>query len=197
MNNLIELVNITIAYGKKQILEKFNYKFEKGKSYVILGRSGCGKSSLLKLIAGLLKQTKGVTIRENGYKTYLLHQNYVNYPWLSVLENTLLPIKINRKITEQDKEQAKKVLEYLGLQEHQKMIYELSGGQQQRLALARLLMANPDTILLDEPTSALDEETTLVVESILKELKAKGKTLITVTHNKGVAERLADEIINL
>ena len=197
MNNLIELVNITIAYGKKQILEKFNYKFEKGKSYVILGRSGCGKSSLLKLIAGLLKQTKGVTIRENGYKTYLLHQNYVNYPWLSVLENTLLPIKINRKITEQDKEQAKKVLEYLGLQEHQKMIYELSGGQQQRLALARLLMANPDIILLDEPTSALDEETTLVVESILKELKAKGKTLITVTHNKAVAERLADKIINL
>ena len=197
MNNLIELVNITIAYGKKQILEKFNYKFEKGKSYVILGRSGCGKSSLLKLIAGLLKQTKGIIIKENGYKTYLLHQNYVNYPWLSVLENTLLPIKINRKITEQDKEQAKKVLEYLGLQEHQKMIYELSGGQQQRLALARLLMANPDTILLDEPTSALDEETTLVVESILKELKAKGKTLITVTHNKAVAERLADEIINL
>lgn len=197
MTNLIELVNITIAYGKKQILEKLNYKFEKGKSYVILGRSGCGKSSLLKLIAGLLKQTKGVTIRENGYKTYLLHQNYVNYPWLSVLENTLLPIKINRKVTKQDKEQAKKVLEYLGLQEHQKMIYELSGGQQQRLALARLLMANPDIILLDEPTSALDEETTLVVESILKELKAKGKTLITVTHNKAVAERLADEIINL
>ena len=194
---MIELVNITIAYGKKQILEKLNYKFEKGKSYVILGRSGCGKSSLLKLIAGLLKQTKGVTIRENGYKTYLLHQNYVNYPWLSVLENTLLPIKINRKVTKQDKEQAKKVLEYLGLQEHQKMIYELSGGQQQRLALARLLMANPDIILLDEPTSALDEETTLVVESILKELKAKGKTLITVTHNKAVAERLADEIINL
>lgn len=197
MNNLIELVNITIAYGKKQILEKFNYKFEKGKSYVILGRSGCGKSSLLKLIAGLLKQTKGVTIRENGYKTYLLHQNYVNYPWLSVLENTLLPVKINRRVTEQDKEQAKKVLEYLGLQEHQKMIYELSGGQQQRLALARLLMANPDIILLDEPTSALDEETTLVVENILKELRVKGKTLITVTHNKAVAERLADEIINL
>lgn len=197
MNNLIELVNITIAYGKKQILEKFNYKFEKGKSYVILGRSGCGKSSLLKLIAGLLKQTKGVTIRENGYKTYLLHQNYVNYPWLSVLENTLLPVKINRRVTEQDKEQAKKVLEYLGLQEHQKMIYELSGGQQQRLALARLLMANPDIILLDEPTSALDEETTLVVENILKELRIKGKTLITVTHNKAVAERLADEIINL
>lgn len=197
MNNLIELVNITIAYGKKQILEKFNYKFEKGKSYVILGRSGCGKSSLLKLIAGLLKQTKGVTIRENGYKTYLLHQNYVNYPWLSVLENTLLPVKINRRVTEQDKEQAKKVLEYLGLQEHQKMIYELSGGQQQRLALARLLMANPDIILLDEPTSALDEETTLVVENILKELRIKGETLITVTHNKAVAERLADEIINL
>ena len=85
----------------------------------------------------------------------------------------------------------------MGLQEHQKMIYELSGGQQQRLALARLLMANPDIILLDEPTSALDEETTLVVESILKELRTKGKTLITVTHNKAVAERLADEIINL
>ena len=144
-----------------------------------------------------MKQTKGIIIRGNGYKTYLLHQNYVNYPWLSVLENTLLPIKINRKITEQDKGQAKKVLEYLGLQEHQKMIYELSGGQQQRLALARLLMANPDIILLDEPTSALDEETTLVVESILKELRAKGKTLIIVTHNKAVAERLADEIINL
>lgn len=194
---MIELVNICISYGKKTIIDKFNYKFEKGKSYVILGRSGCGKSTLLKLIAGLLKQTKGITIRENGYKTYLLHQNYVNYPWLNVLENSLLPIKINRKITEQDKEQAKIVLEYLGLMEHKKMIYELSGGQQQRLALARLLMANPDIILLDEPTSALDEETTLVVESILKELRLKGKTLITVTHNKAVAERLADEIINL
>ena len=194
---MLELKNITHKYENKIILNNFNYAFEKGKSYVILGKSGCGKSTLLKIIAGLLKQTKGVIIRENGYKTYLLHQNYVNYPWLSVLENTLLPIKINRKITEQDKEQAKKVLEYLGLQEHQKMIYELSGGQQQRLALARLLMANPDTILLDEPTSALDEETALVVESILKELRTKGKTLITVTHNKAVAERLADKIINL
>ena len=94
-----------------------------------------------------------------------------------------------------DLKKAKETLAELGLLETEKMIYELSGGQQQRLALARLLMATPDLILLDEPTSALDEETTLVVESILKDLKKKGKTLIIVTHNKAVAERLADKII--
>ena len=125
----------------------------------------------------------------------MLHQNYVNYPWLSVLEKTLLPIKCNRKLLPADLEKAKETLAELGLLETEKMIYELSGGQQQRLALARLLMATPDLILLDEPTSALDEETTLVVESILKDLKKKGKTLIIVTHNKAVAERLADKII--
>ena len=195
MTKMLELKNITHKYENKLILNNFNYAFEKGKSYVILGKSGCGKSTLLKIIAGLLKQTKGTVLKKENYKTYLLHQNYVKYPWLSVLENTLLPIKCNRKLLPADLKKAKETLAELGLLETEKMIYELSGGQQQRLALARLLMATPDLILLDEPTSALDEETTLVVESILKDLKRKGKTLIIVTHNKAVAERLADKII--
>ena len=195
--------NINQKFGKQQIITNFNYDFEKGKSYAILGKSGSGKSTLLRIIAGLQKPTSGyIELNNKQHKKptkelYYLHQNYTNFPWLTALENVLLGVSTNKKeIIEKEKE-ALTILRSLGLIEPKKMIYEMSGGMNQRVALARMIIANPEVILLDEPTSALDEQTTKVVENLLLSLKAKGKTLIIVTHNKDVANNLADKIINL
>ena len=195
--------NINQKFGKQQIITDFNYSFEKGKSYAILGKSGSGKSTLLRIIAGLQKPTSG-TVDLNGKQhkkptkeLYYLHQNYTNFPWLTALENVLLGVSTNKKVAMAKEKEALMILKSLGLIDHKKMIYEMSGGMNQRVALARMIIANPEVILLDEPTSALDEQTTKVVENLLLSLKAKGKTLIIVTHNKDVANNLADKIINL
>ena len=195
--------NINQKFGKQQIITNFNYDFEKGKSYAILGKSGSGKSTLLRIIAGLQKPTSGyIELNNKQHKKptkelYYLHQNYTNFPWLTALENVLLGVSTNKKETIEKEKEALTILRSLGLIEPKKMIYEMSGGMNQRVALARMIIANPEVILLDEPTSALDEQTTKVVENLLLSLKAKGKTLIIVTHNKDVANNLADKIINL
>lgn len=201
---MIKVNNVTMKYGEKTVLNNFSMDFEDGESYVILGQSGCGKTTLLRVIAGLVKPTTG-DVLINGKRYYkptkeivMLHQNYTNFPWKNSLDNVLTPLKINGTINKKDIEYAKQLLSSLGLSDFNKFPYEMSGGMNQRLALARVIMSRPKVLLMDEPTSALDEETIKIIENTLLTMqKNNGTLMITVTHNKDVANKLSNKLIKL
>lgn len=202
---MIELKNICLSFDKKVIFNDFNYTFETGKNHAILGPSGCGKSTLLRIIAGLLKPDSGEVFYNGKLLTkpnkdiFMMHQVYANFPWLNCLDNVLLPISINTKVTKEHIEEAQDILKNVGLGEFiNKYPYKLSGGMKQRLALARVLMSKPPVILMDEPTSALDEKTRIKMEDLLLEVDRQHKNLIImVTHNQEAAKKIAEKIIEL
>lgn len=203
---MIELKDLTTGYSRdKPLLKNYSMKFDK-RIYGILGESGCGKTTLLRTIAGLMKPLSGEVI-VNGKKVtkasknniFMLHQNYTSFDWMDCLENILLPIKIKRHTTKEDIELAKSFLNQVGLEDYdRKFPKQLSGGQRQRLALARTLFAKPEIILMDEPLSALDPQTrTAMQDLVLKQHRAENNTVILVTHSNEEAERMCNVIIKL
>lgn len=203
---MIELINLTTGYGEsKPLLKNFNYTFE-NKVYGILGESGCGKTTLLRTIAGLMKPLNGVVVVDNKKiskasenNIYMMHQNYTSFDWLTCLDNILIPLKIKMSVSSDDMSRAYQILDNVGLT-GKGNVYprQLSGGQRQRLALARTLFTNPEIVLMDEPLSALDEVTRIKMQDlILKQHKKLNNTIILVTHSKEEAERLCDVIIKL
>ena len=202
---MIEVNKLYTGYSRdKPLLSDFNYKFE-NKIYGILGKSGCGKTTFLRTLAGLQKPISGsisindVPIRGISKDIYMMHQNYTSFDWKTCLDNVLITKQIKGIVTEQDIENAKIMLSEVGLKGYEnKYPKQLSGGQRQRLALARTLFVNPDTILMDEPLSALDEDTRWKMQSLILKLHKKyGNTIILVTHSHKEANRMCDVIINL
>lgn len=202
---MINVNSVTVKFGEKTVLNEFSASFEENKIYCILGRSGCGKSTLLRTIAGLLKPTDG-EVQYGGKKItkpnddiFMMHQSYTNFPWKNCLENVLFPIKLKRKVTNEDQKEALELLVKVGLGEHvDKYPDELSGGMKQRLALARVLMSRPKVILMDEPLSALDDKTRVEMQNLIMGLQKETKnTIIMITHHKGDADKMADQIIQL
>lgn len=202
---MIELKNVSISFGDREILGSFNYLFEDNMSYCILGPSGCGKSTLLRIIAGLLKPTNGQVLYNGNQITkpnkdiFMMHQTYINFPWLNCLRNILMPIEVNSKITEKHVAEAKQILVKVGLGDcENKYPHQLSGGMKQRLAFGRILMGKPAVVLMDEPTSALDDKTRERIEDLLLELRKKEKMLtIMVTHHESTAQKMANKIIRI
>lgn len=202
---MIELHNLSTGYSRdKPILKNFNYNFEK-KIYGILGESGCGKTTLLRTIAGLMKPLSGEVVidgekvtRANKNNVYMIHQNYTSFDWMSCIDNILIAKKIKGKVTDEDVQNAKLMLKTVKLDGHEnKYPKQLSGGQRQRLALARTLFMKPQIILMDEPLSALDEQTrTEMQELIMKIHNETNSTIIMITHSKEEAEKMCDVIIN-
>lgn len=204
---MIELKNLTIGYEEyNPVLRNINYTFEDNKIYGILGKSGYGKSTLLKTICGLLDPLDGqvlinnkplVGARENN--VYMMFQNYTCFDWLSCIDNILIAKKIKSEITREDINSALKWLDRVGLLE-KKDNYptELSGGQKQRLALARTLFMGPDIVLMDEPLSALDEKTRKDMQDlIIQDHKNDKNIIIMITHSKEEAERVCDVVIDI
>jgi len=203
MQNLI-LENINIEIDNRTIIKNFSYNFanlrNNGHIYCVLGPSGCGKSTLLRSMCGLLKPNSGRIIldeksitKPNG-SIFLLDQKYTNFPWLSALDNVLLPLKLkNKKVTEIERMNAEDILNKLGLTNHKLFPHEMSGGMNQRLALARVAVSKPEVVLLDEPTSALDSQTTNYVLDLIKWISRNFNIMfIIVTHN----EEFASDIVN-
>lgn len=201
---MIVLNDLYTGYSRNSpLLEGFNYQFD-NKIYGILGESGCGKTTLLRTIAGLTKPLQGEVII-NGVKNskpnksgiYMLHQNYTSFDWITCLDNVLISKKVKGKVTEKDKENALKMLELVKLNEHvHKYPRQLSGGMRQRLALARTLFMQPQIILMDEPLSALDEVTRAEMQKLIIRMhKSTNNTIIMVTHSTEEAEKMCDEII--
>lgn len=203
---MIKLNNLCTGYSRnKPLLINFNYKFD-NKIYGILGESGCGKTTLLRTIAGLTKPLDGEVfinnkkvMKANKSNVYMLHQNYTCFDWMNCSENILIAKKIKENVTDKDIDIAKQLLKRVGLYEHiNKYPSQLSGGQRQRLALARTLFMNPQILLMDEPLSALDETTRAEMQNMIIKLHNKlHNTIIMVTHSKAEAEKMCDVIINL
>lgn len=201
---MIEVKNLTMKYGSKVIFEDFNHVFKKGTITSIMGESGKGKTTLIRCIAGLNKYKEGEVLYKGKKITsptdgiFMMHQHYSNFPWMTCLENVLMPLKINGKICDKDIVEANKLLKLVGLEDSaDKYPSELSGGMNQRLAFARVLMAQPEVILMDEPMSALDKDTRKKMQDILMKVNKKtNNTIILITHDENEAKRISDEIIN-
>lgn len=201
--DILKIKNVTYSYGnsKDKVLSSVNQKFDLGKFYAIVGKSGTGKSTLLSLLAGLDKPQTGQVLFKNedigkkGYSNHrknnisLVFQNYNLIDYLNPIENIRLV----------NKNASNNILLELGLDESQikRNVMKLSGGQQQRVAIARALVSEAPIILADEPTGNLDSVTAGEIIEILKTLaKERNKCVIVVTHSKEVADA-ADIILEL
>lgn len=194
---MITLNNLVVGYDRP-LMKPLNYKFEDGKIYGVLGKSGCGKSSLLKTIARMNKPLGGQVVNQRKDQIYMMHQKYTNFNWLTCLDNVLIAER-NRRKRKELKQKAIEVLQKVGLGEYlDRYPTELSGGMQQRLALARVLFVKPSILLMDEPLSALDDSTRVKMQQLIMDThKETGNTIIMVTHSVDEAEKMCDQIIKL
>ena len=206
---MLELKNISKKFKDRQILSDFNLTIEENKILAIVGPSGGGKTTLLRMLAGLEKIDSGEIIY-NGEslpideleKRNLLgfvFQDFQLFPHLTVLENLVLsPMKTMNMEKSDAEKKAIELLEKLGLEKQiNNYPISLSGGQKQRVALARAMMIEPKIIGYDEPTSALDPELRLEVEKLILKNRELGITQIVVTHDLQFAENIADSILKV
>lgn len=202
---MIVLNNLYTGYSIfNPLLKDYNYKFEDNKIYGIIGESGCGKTTLLRTIAGLTKPLSGTVeingeliISPNRNDVYMMHQNYTSFDWMNCIENVLISKKIKGNVSIQDRENAISMLNAVKLADHaSKYPRQLSGGQRQRLALARTLFMKPQIILMDEPLSALDNTIRKEMQNLIMKLHEETKNIIImVTHSTEEANRMCDKIL--
>lgn len=206
---IIKLENISKKIGHKKLFNNFNYSFENGKVYAIVGQSGSGKSTLLNIISGLESPTNGYVRINNKVLTKkkltlffrdslgYLFQNYGLIDNQSVKKNLLVALAY-KKINNNDKEaKMRAVLKKVGINcSLDTKIFSLSGGEQQRIAMARLILKEPSIILADEPTGSLDKKNGDNIVKNLITLANESGIVIIATHDMQLA-RLCDEIINL
>jgi len=194
-----------------EVLKGLNLAVRRGESLAMLGVSGAGKSTLIHILGALDRPSSGEVLFDNtdifswnadqladfrNRKIGFVFQLHNLLPEFSALENTMMPALINGYSRREAKQRAETLLQNVGLGHrfHHKS-GELSGGEQQRVAVARALIMTPDVILADEPTGNLDTETGKKIEDILLELNINRKiTLIVVTHNKNLADRLQRKV---
>ncbi len=206
---MLELRNISKGFGDKKILSNFNVTIREKEILAIVGPSGGGKTTLLRMLAGLETIDSG-EIYYNGNLVPLdelekrpllgfVFQDFQLFPHLSVLDNlTLSPVKMMGMSKDDAEEKARNLLVRLGLDEHADVYpYSLSGGQKQRVALARAMMIDPEIIGYDEPTSALDPALRLEVEKLILQNRELGMTQIVVTHDLQFAENIADQLLKV
>lgn len=208
----LELRAVCKSYGGHAVLDSVNLKSEAARVLVLIGPSGGGKSTLLRLMAGLEQADRGsmrvngrpVPSREKELLAYrrtigVVFQAFNLFPHLTAMENIELPLlKVHGYGAKEARDRAVELLERLHLAERGgQPPAKLSGGQRQRVAIARALAIRPQVLFLDEPTSSLDPEMTGEVLEVIEELKAEGRDLILVTHEMGFARKVADEAVFL
>lgn len=194
-NTMISIKNVNKMYDNLTALHDVNLDIKQGEFIALVGMSGGGKSTLLRLIAGLEKPTAGsVTVDQANSKTLMrvMFQEDRLLPWMSVLDNLSFGSK-----DKNTKAHAQELLELVELSEYADHYpNQLSGGQKQRVALARALMSHPKILLLDEPLGALDALTRRKMQDLILDICQKQNlTTILVTHDVEEAARMADRII--
>lgn len=177
------------------VIDSVSLAAEQGQIVAILGRSGSGKTTLLNIISKLETPNFG-QVEINGKIGYVPQKDLL-LPWRTVIRNVLLPIEIERKVTEADTRKANQLLKQEGLERFaQSFPGEISGGMRQKVSLIRTLIQNPDIILFDEPFSAIDFDTRLrLVREVRSHIKKTNKIGVFVTHNIEEAIAIADKVI--
>lgn len=208
---MIELKNLTKIYGKTTVIQNANYTFPNKGLVCLLGESGCGKTTLMNVIAGLDTEYTGRIVVDDMELNALSENNLCNYRkdyvgfifqdyhllnGYTVIENIIYPCVLKSDNSKSDIQQAKELLKKIGLSDKEnEKVQNLSGGQKQRVAIARALIKKPKVILADEPTGALDRKTSTEIMQILKEI-SKTKLVILITHDCHICD-YADEIITI
>jgi len=202
---MLTIKNLCLKKGSplKQILEGISVCFPQGEISVLIGRSGAGKSSLMRCMAQLETTYEGDVLfdgeslqgladsRRAKILSYIA-QGYALFPHLTALDNCSQPLRVVAKMQEPEaKQKALAVMKSLGMSEYSSAYpSELSGGQKQRIAIARALALEPQILLLDEPSSALDPDNSAQLAKILRELASNGKTIVISTQDMLFAEQL-------
>lgn len=185
------------------VLENISFDIKKGRFVSLLGPSGCGKTTLLTIIAGFQKATSGDVLVNNNLVTKpgpdrgFVFQNYALFPWMSVRDNILFPMKQVKMPKEEREERLKDLLEVAQLEDRGDLFpHQISGGMKQRTALVRALATTPDVLLMDEPLGALDYQMRQSLQAELEGIWLENRTtVVMVTHDVEEAVYLSDRVI--
>ena len=201
MRDAIKINNISKSFGSKTVLDDINLDVEEGEIFGLLGPSGAGKTTLIKILTGQLKGEHGTTainginsqqLKSTDYSSFgIMMDNFGVYERLSCFDN----LKVFARIYRIDEEDIRAALSDVGLGSAGKTAAgNLSKGMKNRLRLARVFMINPSVLFLDEPTSGLDPATSEDIQQLILAEKKKGKTIFLTTHNMAEAEKLCDHV---
>ncbi|MBS5788015.1 MAG: amino acid ABC transporter ATP-binding protein [Clostridioides difficile] len=208
---MLKVVNLNKSFKQNKVLKDISFDLEKGEVGVLLGKSGAGKTTILRCINDLEKFDSGEIIIDNKSiksskdmaeirgQIGMVFQNFNLFPHMTVLENIIeSPVHIFKVDRSEAEKTAKELLKLVDLEDKLDAYpFELSGGQQQRVAIARSCALMPKVLCFDEPTSALDSDTIQRVVTIIKKLKDKGMTILIITHDVAFADCVADKIISI
>ena len=214
---MLKLRKIKKSFGNLDVLKSIDLDIDEKEIVVLVGPSGGGKTTLLRII-NMLERCHSEYIEVNGRvlcndgryidkksmmeiskDVGMVFQNFNLFPHKSVIENIIEgPMRVLKKSKEQSKSEAREILSFLGLSEKEDSYpHQLSGGQKQRVAIGRALAMEPKLMCFDEPTSALDPELTEEVANVIKMLRKKGMTMLIITHDMTFAEKVASRIISM
>lgn len=208
---MLEVKKLNKYFGENKVLNDISFELKSGEIGVLLGKSGTGKTTILRCINGLeefdsgeiivddisIKNIKDINKIRN--KTGMVFQNFNLFPHMSVLDNIIqAPISVAKISKQEAVNTAKKLLKLVDLEDKINAYpFELSGGQKQRVAIARACALTPKVLCFDEPTSALDKESIKKVINIINELKNKKIAILIITHDIVFANEIGDKIINI
>ena len=213
---MLKLRKIKKSFGNLDVLKSIDLDIDEKEIVVLVGPSGGGKTTLLRIInmlerchSGYIEVNGRVLCNDGRYidkksmmeiskDVGMVFQNFNLFPHKSVIENIIEgPMRVLKKSKEQSKSEAREILSFLGLSEKEDSYpHQLSGGQKQRVAIGRALAMEPKLMCFDEPTSALDPELTEEVANVIKMLRKKGMTMLIITHDMTFAEKVASRIIS-
>ena len=205
-DSFLELRNLKKSFTSEEyVLQGINLQIDQGEFVTLLGASGCGKTTTLRIIAGLEQPDSGsvwlegkdvTNLEPNQRDVNTVFQNYALFPHMNVADNIGYGLKI-RKVPKADiKKKVKEMLELVQLEGFEKRKpAELSGGQKQRVAIARALAMEPEVLLFDEPTSALDPQMVGEVLEVMRKLAKEGLTMIIVTHEMAFARDVSTHVV--